>query len=312
MARLRLAGARSGTPALDETLEASDLGLLALDRPPERELAGRLLLAPGVTGAREEAAAASLDLENRRADGFEEPAIVCDERDRTGKGDQGLLEPLERLEVEMVGGLVEEQQVGAGRKGASERGPRQLPAGERPELAGEVALGEAEAREKAKPRSRAHASDSRRDARDRPAYGVALERAGIGRARGHRGLEVAQALLDLQLDRARGEQVRLECPASLARRALVVEDDAHALREAELTAVDPGFAGEHPQQRRLAGAVATGDRHSLAALELEGDAAEQRLSGDVLGEARGDTDGHGADGMRRPCAQIRCARCGGC
>ena len=60
----------------------------------------------------------------------------------------------------------------------------------------------------------------------------------------------------------------------------------------ELAAVDRGLPRQHPQQRRLARAVAPGQRHPLPALEPEGDAAEERLPHHVLGEVGGDDDGH--------------------
>ena len=101
-----------------------------------------------------------------------------------------------------------------------------------------------------------------------------------------------EARLDRELGRAAREQVVAQRDAALARRALIVQRDPHALREGQLAAVDRRLAGEHPQQRRLAGAVAPGDRHPLAAFELERDAAQQRLAGDVLGEVGGDADGH--------------------
>ena len=77
------------------------------------------------------------------------------------------LEPLEVLDVEVVRRLVEEQEVGPAREDARERGPRQLPAGERPERPVELVLGEAEARGSPRPRDRA--SPSRRRARAAPA-----------------------------------------------------------------------------------------------------------------------------------------------
>ena len=55
------------------------------------------------------------------------------------------LEPLERLDVEVVGRLVEQQQVGVAGQRAGERGARQLAAAERLEAAVEVLVAEAEA-----------------------------------------------------------------------------------------------------------------------------------------------------------------------
>ena len=68
-----------------------------------------------------------------------------DEHDRRVEAEQRLLEPLERLDVEVVGRLVEQEQVGLGGERASERGARELAAGERPQLAVEVGVGEPEA-----------------------------------------------------------------------------------------------------------------------------------------------------------------------
>ena len=71
-----------------------------------------------------------------------------------------------------------------------------------------------------------------------------------------------------------------------------MQRDPRALREHELAAVDRGLPREHPQQRRLARAVAPGQRQALPALELERDAAQERLPHHVLGEVGGDDDGH--------------------
>ena len=68
-----------------------------------------------------------------------------DEHDRRIELDERLLQPLQRLDVEMVGGLVEQQHVGAGGERPGERGARELTAGERVERTVEVGFAEAEA-----------------------------------------------------------------------------------------------------------------------------------------------------------------------
>ncbi len=90
--------------------------------------------------------------------------------------------------------------------------------------------------------------------------------------------------LERELGGAAGQEILAQRERALARRALVVQRDTGVLCERELATVDLCLAGEHPQQRRLAGAVAPGNRQPLAPLELERDAAQQRRSGDVLGE----------------------------
>jgi hypothetical protein len=63
-----------------------------------------------------------------------------------------------------------------------------------------------------------------------------------------------------------------------------VQRDARVACERELAAVDARLAGQHAQQRRLAGSVAARERQPLATLELERDAPQQRAPGHVLGE----------------------------
>ncbi len=290
-ARLRLFGLRRlVAEALDEPLHALDLRLLLVDRLAERHLARGLLAAPLMPGAGEEARAAGLELEHGGADGLQEPAVVRHQHDRRVEVDERLLEPLQRLDVQVVGGLVEQQHVRARGQRARERGARQLPAGERVQAALEVGVAEAEAvghrRRAAAPQVAAASLQPRLRAR------VARERRLVARAGRHLRLEVSQLRLDRELLRAPRQQVLAQRHPALARRALVVQRDAHALGDAQLAAVDRGLAGEHPQQRRLARAVAPGDRHPFAALELERHAAQQRLPGDVLVQVRCDQKSH--------------------
>ena len=81
-ARLGLAGACSRTEARHEPFQALDFRLLALDGPLRCQLACRLLLAPGVPRAGEEARPPRLQLEDRGADRLQEPAVVRDQDDR--------------------------------------------------------------------------------------------------------------------------------------------------------------------------------------------------------------------------------------
>src|SRR5205823_14958716 len=110
-------------------------------RPAERELARGPLLAPRVPGTGEEAPAAGLELEHGRADGLEEPAVVRDEHHRGVDRREALLEPLEGGDVEVVGGLVQEQQPRVAGEGTGQRRARQLAAAEGTQRAVEVAVG---------------------------------------------------------------------------------------------------------------------------------------------------------------------------
>ena len=273
----RLGLARLGrlvAEALHERLHPRDLRLLLVDRAAERHLARRRLAAPLRPGAGEEPPAARLELEDRGADGLQEPAVVRHHDDRRVEREQGLLQPLERLDVEVVRGLVEQEEVGMRPERAGERGARELAAGERGELAVEVVLGEAQAPH--------HAGGAVAPV---PAAGVLESRLGarVGVhdllvAVRHLHRELRQVLLERDELRRAGQDVVAQGEIALARRALVVQRDAGALLERELPDVDRRLTRQHAQERRLARPVAPGDGQPVAALELERDAAEQRRS----------------------------------
>ena len=102
-----------GAEALDEGLHVADLALLArVQRRLLGQLGGALLLEGRIVatvGARPPV----LDVDDAVADAVEELAIVRDQQQRAGIGAQPALEPEDGVDVEMVGGLVEQQQVGA-------------------------------------------------------------------------------------------------------------------------------------------------------------------------------------------------------
>ena len=250
-------------------------------------------------------AAAGLELEHGGADRLQEPAVVRDEHDGGVERLQVALQPLERLDVEVVGGLVEQQQVGVAGQRAGERGAGQLAAAERLEAAVEVLVAEAEAVQRGVDALAPGVAAGVLEPRLRA--GVGVERGAVGGALGHRVLELGEPRLEVEQVLGAGQHVVAQAEVAVARRALVVQRDPHVLGEAQLAAVDRGLAGQHPQQRRLARAVAAGQRHPVAALEPERDAAQQRLARHVLGEVGGDDDGHaGFEGILRPCCGPSC------
>jgi len=276
--------------ALDEPLHSRDLGLLALDRLAERDLACRLLGPPGVPRAGEVATAACLELEHRGPDRLEEPAVVGDEDDGGVEIGQITLEPLERGDVEVVGRLVEEQELGAGGERTRQRRPGQLAARECDEPPLGVLVAEPEAGEHGE-----HLIA--------PAVAAGEVEAGLGVgvrahrllgvvAAGHRPLEAGEALLERDHFGAAGEDVVAEGHLGVPRRALVVERHPGAFLEREPTRVRSQLAREDPQQGRLAGAVSARQGHPLAPLELERDVGEQRVAADVDAEVRCDRYRH--------------------
>ena len=77
-------------------------------------------------------------------DGVEELPIVGDQQQRAGVAPQPGLQPDDRVEVEVVGRLVEKEQLGAGGQGSRERGAHSPSAGQRVQRARFVPRGESE------------------------------------------------------------------------------------------------------------------------------------------------------------------------
>ena len=178
----------------------------------------------------------------------------------------------------MVRWLVEQQQVGLGGEDPGQRGASQLTAGEGRELALGLLGAEAEAAQ--------HREDVVAPAITAAGFEPAL-RGGVGSHRllrsaaRHLPLEPRQLGLGLQHVGAAGEDVVAELGARFARRALIVEGDAGAALHGQRPRLRGQLTGEHPEQGRLAGAVAAGQRHPVARLELERDVPEEELAADV-------------------------------
>ena len=130
--RLRVARLRAHPHPLElarERAAARRLRLL-LDREP-----CLLLLEPGGVVALERQPLAAVELEDPARDVVEEVAVVGDGDDGALVRLEEALEPGDRLGVEVVRRLVEEQQVGRGEEEPAERDPAPLAAGERRHVA---------------------------------------------------------------------------------------------------------------------------------------------------------------------------------
>ena len=108
----------------------------------------------------------------------------------------------------------------------------------------------------------------------------------------HRRLQSLQLRLRLQHLGAAGEDVLAERDLCLARRTLIVQGDARSFLQDEAAGIRVELTRQHAQQGRLAGSVASGERHPLTRLELEGDAFEQQLAAHVDVEAGCGGDRH--------------------
>ncbi len=67
------------------------------------------------------AGAAAVQPDDGSADPFQQAAVVADQHDGAAEGRQRRLQPLDGRQVEVVGGLVQQQQVGRGGQAAGER-----------------------------------------------------------------------------------------------------------------------------------------------------------------------------------------------
>src|SRR5581483_8223178 len=185
-----------------------------------------------------------------------------------------------RLDVEVVRRLVEQQQVGLSRECARQRRTRQLAAREAVQRPLEVVVREAEAAD-----DRARTVAPVVAARVLEAclrLRVAPKRRRVVRAARQRRLERAQVGLGRGEVGGTREDVLAERRPAERGRTLVVQGDPRALLEGELAALQRGFTGDRPEQGRLAGAVRPGQCQAVAALELERDAVEERLAGELL------------------------------
>ena len=96
-------------------------------------LLGQLLVAPGLEPAEAEldaAGAAAIEPHGDAREVLQEASVVADQHQRAAAPGELPLQPLDRRQIEMVGGLVEQEDVGLRRQHARERRPPQLAARE--------------------------------------------------------------------------------------------------------------------------------------------------------------------------------------
>ena len=199
------------------------------------------------------------------------------------------LEPLDRVGVEVVGGLVEEQDVGLRRQRTDERRARQLAARERAQRPVEVGRREPQAaRDRLEPRPPRVAAG----ALELTLRRVVAAKDGVGRVLGHPRLELAQLGLELLRLRGSGADVRAQRLGPGERRALVVEGDASPRRHRDLALVRRELTGQDAQKRRLAGAVSADKRDPVAGAQ-DGRDVGQDLVRAVRESHGGDVHGHG-------------------
>ena len=232
-----------------------------------------LLLQPRRVVAAERDAAAAVELEDPLRDVVEEVPVVGDRDDGPGVLLEEALEPLDRLGVEVVGGLVEQQQVGVLEQQPGERDAALLAAGQRRDVG---VVGRAA--------QRVHRDvDVALEAPRVRGVDLVLERGLLGADRlvvgvglgplGHDGV----VLVDEVLDRPDAvEHVALDVLRRVERRLLAQVADREARGEPRLAAEAVVEAGHDPEQARLARAVRPDDADLGARVEGERDVLEDR------------------------------------
>jgi hypothetical protein len=194
---------------------------------------------------------------------------VRDQHDGGAELADGALEPLHRVEIEVVGGLVEQQHVGPRHQRAGQRRARQLPAREATQRARELLLADAEAAQHPLEPGAPGVAAGALQLRVRLLVGG--QHLGPGVAAGHARLEVGEVALGLLGARHALGDVLLERELGRQGRALVVQRHLRALRQADRAAVGLELPGQDPQQGGLALAVAPDHGQALARVDAEAD-----------------------------------------
>ena len=262
-----------------------------------------LLLEPAGVVALERDAATAIELEDPLGDVVEEVAVVGDRDDRARVLLQEPLQPVDRLGVEVVRRLVEQQQVGMAQQQATERDPPLLAAGELRDVGvvGRAAQGVHRDLDVAFQAPRVGGSD------------LVLERGLLGTDGLVIGVRVGPlghdrvVLVDEVLDLADAvEDVALDVLGGVELGLLAEEADGEAWREAGLTDEPLVEPGHDPQQARLAGAVRPDDADLRARIERDRDVLEHRPVGRVVpGELVRGVDELVGHASRVACRRIR-------
>ena len=232
---------------------------------------GLLLVEPRRVVALEREAPAAVELEDPLGHVVEEVAVVGDGHDRARVLLQEPLQPVDRLGVEVVGGLVEEQQVGVGEQQPAQRHPAPLAARQRGHVGvvGRAAQGVHGDLDVAVEVPRVGGVDL---VLQLGLEGAHLLVVGVGVApHGH------DLVVPVEEGPHRGHAVEHVADHVLGRvelRLLGEEAGAEARREAGLTAEAVVEAGHDPQEGGLAGAVGPDHADLGAGVERQRDALQ--------------------------------------
>ena len=282
---LRLRGL--GPEAIDERLQMGDLPLLLrVSRLLQRELLRtfalelRIVAAVGLQLPR-------VEMDDSADDAIEKIAVVRDEQQRSGVAREPVLQPQHGVEVEVIGGLVEEQEVRAAHQGLREIEPHSPAARESGDRTLVSRCGESEPREERRgARSGRVAADfvvAMMEVRER----LALSRrigAGSGLGGFERALDLAELAIPIldEIDRRRGRGERF----------LRDVRDRPGRREFDAPGILVRVSEKQREKARLAAAVRTDKADLVSGMNGEIRAVEQALG--AAGENEVGDAKHGA------------------
>ena len=270
-AALRLPRLRGlGAEAVDERFQVRALALLLLVlRGREDHRRGALVLEARIV-ARVAPQPAVVDVHDYVHDAIEEVAVVRDDEERAAVALQPLLDPQYRVEIEVIGGLVEEQQVGRAHERLREVQPHAPAAGEARHRLVHLLVGETQAVQELL------GARARR-------IGVRVVERGMQLAQPHAGSfgmlgRFGRGDFGFQLT-----QPRVAVDRVLERRALergrLLRDVGHAPARGvvHLALVGVQLSTQQCEEARLAGAVGADETDLLAGVQREIRAFEQHL-----------------------------------
>ena len=229
---------------------------------------------------------AVVDLGDLRHDAVHEVAVVRGHQQRAGARFQEAFEPDDRLDVEMVGRLVHQQDVGLAEQHARHRHAHLPAAGQRADVAVDPLVVEPEAVEHFAglrlERVAAevlvlllHFAEARED-------GVHL--AGPIRI-AHRVIELLELVMQIA-DAAAAENRLVEHRAARHLLDVLAEiADRQLLRDRHVAFVGDLLAGDQPEQRGLSGSVRADQADFLSRIELERGVDEEELAAVLLADA---------------------------
>ena len=212
----------------------------------------------------------ALEMQDPVDRGVEQVAIVADDDDGVRIARDVLFEPQRGFEIEIVGRLVEQQEIGLGEQHRRQRHPHAPAAGELRAGALLVGVGESEAGQDAggarRRRMGADVGEPRLDLRDAMVIALGLRLPEQPRALGIGG--------EHDLDQA----------LRSARRFLRKPAEAGARPQRHGAAFGRHLAGDQAEQRRFAGAVASHQADPRVGRNAHGRAIDQEAPGDAHGE----------------------------